>query len=167
MRSDWKVVRTIRQNHARFQVGRKPVPFAGKHPIRIYWQFYTLTGANGPRYFGKPSRMTALRMRKLLLSGLYRDLVYAEYDKNSVILYFNGPVLRGGQAQFFDNTRIYHPWSMITQGWEWMLVPWWIKRIKTSKGIVQVYSSVEKLENITHLAPFKAYVSALRWEANG
>lgn len=150
-----------------------PFPFPGKCPTRIYWKvLLRLAGGRlqPEEYCGKPCRIGTLRLLKLLRDPTATHVQFFEVDRQNVLFGFNADVRRLPErhlgdalvrCQIYAAARLYHPYHSVVYGWEWMLRPWWIKRIKTSKGIMTVYSPTEKLERTVHLIPFKTYVDGL------
>lgn len=160
MRSDKRVMRYVLR-HGRHS--GPPAPFAGKHPTRIEYSVYFPAGRADEHYCGKPSRMAIKRLEKLLDHTNRPNSVYfAEADTKNVLVLINANVrnLADRPASFYECWRIYHPWHTGRYGWEWLRSPWYVKRIKTAKGVQTVYSPMEQLAK-DHLLLYKQMIDNL------
>lgn len=146
-----------------------PAPFPGKHPTRIEYVIHWNEPRRGMRYFGKPSRMAIKRLEKLLNATPRPASVYfAEVDTKNLLALFDATARNMDRfANFYECWRIYHPWHAGRHGWEWLLSQWYLKRIKTTKGVMTVYSPMEQLTK-EHLLTFKQMVDNLPpWPSEG
>lgn len=141
-----------------------PKPFAQRYPTRIYW---SITYARGReiKYSGKPNVVAVRRWLKLHNTTTWVSAYFTEVDAvNQLSSYWSEWRTRERTApRFFDGWRIYHPYSPQVSCWNWILEPWWLKRIKVASGIQIVYSQLEKLETATHLIPYKTWYATLRF----
>lgn len=137
-----------------------PTPFAGKYPTRICWVVSILSRGT-VSYTGKPSRITIQRMLKLAAHPQMQSLSFMEVDKQNTLcsLYAERRNFADRRATFYSGWNVYHPFTVATKGWEWILQPWWSKTIMG----LPVYSPVEIPTPQTHIKPYESWYKSIAW----
>lgn len=137
-----------------------PTPFAGEYPTRIYW-VVSILGQGTIYYTGKPSRITVQKMLKLAAHPQMQSVSFMEVDMQNTLcsLYTERRNFADRRATFYAGWNVYHPFTVGSKGWEWLLQPWWRREMMK----IPVYSPVEILTPQMHIKPYEVAFKNYIW----
>ena len=142
------------------QTAMAPRPFAGKYPTRIKWTV-TLSGRRTKIYCGKPTRLAVETMLKYATRPDMVAATFVEVDTVNLLSSFYGERrnFADRRATIYIGWNVYHPFTSDSKGWEWLLRPWWRKKLL---GRI-VYSPIENPSAGMHIEPYTAWYKSLTW----